>query len=87
MSFFDKFKLKKYETVNVSAPGNLKRNKIYAPASGETIPLEKISDGVFSEGILGQGCGIMPNDVTVYAPFDGKVVQIAETGQLGSGVN
>ena len=31
---------------------------IYAPIAGNAVSLSEINDGVFSEGILGQGCGI-----------------------------
>lgn len=52
---------------------------VYVPIPGEVISLKDIADGVFSEGILGQGVGIKPKEGLVYAPFDGKVVQIADT--------
>lgn len=52
---------------------------VYAPAPGEVISLKDIADGIFSEGILGKGVGIKPKEGLVYAPFDGKVVQIADT--------
>lgn len=53
--------------------------KIYAPVAGTAMTLSEIGDGVFSEGVLGQGCGIKPSEETVYAPFDGTIVQVAET--------
>lgn len=53
--------------------------KVYAPAAGTVITLSEIGDGVFSEGVLGRGCGIRPSEETIYAPFDGTVAQIAET--------
>jgi glucose-specific phosphotransferase system IIA component len=52
---------------------------IYAPVEGEVIPLKEIGDDVFSEEILGKGCGIKPSENTIVAPFDGMVCQIAET--------
>ncbi len=52
---------------------------IYVPLDGEVIPLEDIGDGVFSAGVLGQGCGINPTGETVYAPFDGEIILVAET--------
>lgn len=54
--------------------------EIKAPIKGNLIPLEQIGDGVFSEGILGQGCGIQPEEGCVYAPFGGTVISVAETG-------
>ena len=52
---------------------------LYLPIEGDVIPLAEIGDGVFSAGILGQGCGIKPADETVYAPVTGTVIQVAET--------
>lgn len=52
---------------------------IYAPMEGEVIPLEEIQDGVFSEGMLGKGCGMKPTVGKVYAPFDGEIVLITNT--------
>lgn len=52
---------------------------IYSPMNGEIITLEEIGDGVFSAGVLGQGCGIRPAEGKVYAPFDGEVILVADT--------
>ena len=57
-----------------SAPGCC-----YAPITGEIIPLKEIGDGVFSEGVLGEGCGIRPAEGKVYAPFDGEIILVADT--------
>lgn len=68
MGLFDKLKSK------------FNRNEtIYMPVIGKLISLEAIADGVFSAGILGMGAGIEPVEDVVYAPFDGKIVQIADT--------
>lgn len=53
---------------------------IYAPLSGKVILLSEIPDPVFSQGILGPGCGIEPVSQTVEAPFDGRVTLAADTG-------
>ena len=60
---------------------------VSAPLSGEAIPLEEIPDEVFSQGILGKGCGIEPAGETVCAPFDGEIVQVADTGHAIGLVN
>lgn len=52
---------------------------IYLPAEGTVIPLQEIGDGVFSEGILGPGCGFVPEKQTVYSPVDGEVTQTIDT--------
>lgn len=55
------------------------KGEVKAPVKGTLIPLNEIGDGVFSEGILGQGCGIQPDEGCVYAPFDGTVISVAES--------
>ena len=52
---------------------------VYGPIRGRVMPLEEIGDGVFSEGVLGPGCGIEPAEETVYAPFAGTVTQLTDT--------
>lgn len=53
---------------------------VYTPITGKVIPLIEIADGVFSEGILGAGCGIEPEEELVCAPFSGTIIQVADTG-------
>lgn len=55
------------------------KNTIYSPLSGTVITLEEINDGVFSTGVLGNGCGIKPSNETVVAPFDGEISMVADT--------
>lgn len=59
--------------------GNSGETQLSAPINGEVIPLEEIGDGVFSAGVLGQGCGIRPKEGRVWAPFDGTVILVADT--------
>lgn len=74
MGLFDKLRGKE-KAVEVST----EKNTLYLPIEGEVIPLEEIGDGVFSEGILGKGCGIKPKDEKVYAPVNGKITTVADT--------
>lgn len=53
---------------------------VMSPMKGKVIELKEVGDGVFSEGILGEGCGIQPEEGYVYAPFNGEVIQVADTG-------
>lgn len=53
--------------------------KIYAPVTGEYIPLSDIPDDVFASGMLGDGCGVIPHANEVVAPVDGHVEMIADT--------
>ena len=72
MGFFDKLFKKEAESQITT-----ERNTLYLPVKGKVIPLEEIGDGVFSEGVLGQGCGIIPAEEKVYAPANGTVSSIA----------
>lgn len=53
---------------------------IYAPVKGKTAAMESIPDETFSSGVLGKGLGIWPEAGTVFAPFDGEILQAADTG-------
>ena len=74
MGFFDKLRGK--DRGGASA---VKDGKVLAPVSGDVIPLEEFPDAVFSQGILGPGCGILPAGDTVVSPFDGTVTQLTDT--------
>ena len=75
MGLFDFLKGKRESSITVAT----EPNTLYLPIEGEVIALEGIDDGVFSAGILGQGCGIIPAGETVYAPANGTVTNIADT--------
>lgn len=47
---------------------------------GKIYPMEEIPDPVFAEGVLGICCGIEPEEEDIYAPDDGKITHVAETG-------
>ncbi len=52
---------------------------IYLPMNGNVISLAEINDGVFSEGMLGEGVAVEPSDGVVVAPFDGVVQMVYDT--------
>ncbi|MBQ1327643.1 MAG: PTS glucose transporter subunit IIA [Lachnospiraceae bacterium] len=52
----------------------------YIPVKGKAISYEEIPDETFAAGILGQGIGVVPKEGAVYAPFDGEISSVAETG-------
>ena len=62
---------------------------VTADAKGTVLKMEDIPDPVFSQGVLGQCCGIDPVEGKVYAPVDGEVTQIADSkhaiGFIGPG--
>lgn len=53
---------------------------IYAPAAGKVTILEEFPDELFSQEVLGPGCGILPSGDKVVAPFNGTVTQLTDTG-------
>lgn len=74
MGFFEKFK-KKNNNVEVAEQTGC----LYAPVSGTYISLKEVGDGVFSEGVLGSGCGILPEEGKIYAPVSGVISTVADT--------
>lgn len=46
---------------------------IKAPLAGEVEALANVDDVVFSQGMLGKGVAIFPDDGKVYAPFSGEI--------------
>ena len=53
---------------------------IASPAEGKAISLSEVSDATFAQEILGKGAAIVPEKGVIYAPFDGKVDVMFETG-------
>ena len=58
--------------------------QIFAPAAGEAVPITQVSDPTFGEKILGDGLAIKPSEGKIFAPCDGKVDMIFETGHAVS---
>ena len=48
-------------------------NEFKAFLQGKVIELKEVNDGVFSEGVLGEGLAIIPENDTLYAPIDGTI--------------
>ena len=46
--------------------------------TGEVISLKEVGDGVFSEGIMGEGLAIRPENNILYAPVDATVTVLME---------
>lgn len=58
---------------------NKSASDILSPITGTAMELSRIEDGVFSEGMLGQGAAIEPSEGKVYAPFNGRVSMVFDT--------
>lgn len=50
--------------------------KLTAFLSGKAIPLAEVGDGVFSEGVLGDGMAIIPENEILYAPVDAEIAAL-----------
>ncbi|MGO4744922.1 beta-glucoside-specific PTS transporter subunit IIABC [Serratia quinivorans] len=48
--------------------------QIFSPLSGQLVALEQVNDDVFSQGLLGQGVAILPQEGVLRAPLTGEVV-------------
>lgn len=57
---------------------------ICAPIAGQAVEIAEVPDPVFAEGLLGKGIAIQPADGKVYAPVDGTVSMMFETGHAVS---
>lgn len=56
-----------------------KTTVIAAPVAGEIVPIEEVPDATFSEGLLGHGFAVKPEEGRIYAPFDGTCLTIFDT--------
>ncbi|MBP7546994.1 MAG: PTS glucose transporter subunit IIA [Corallincola sp.] len=74
-------KLKKLVGDDLSSQDGI---KVYAPVSGEIVPIEDVPDVVFAEKIVGDGIAIRPTGSRVVAPCDGVVGKIFETNHAFS---
>lgn len=57
-----------------------KEKVVYSPLKGRVIPLSEVKDPVFSEGMMGPGVGIEPEDGNLCAPADGEITVAFPTG-------
>lgn len=59
-----------------------KTGELYSPISGRIIRLEEVNDPVFSEGMLGEGFAVIPEDKmqALQMPANGRIVSVSDTG-------
>lgn len=53
---------------------------LYAPVTGQAVPLSAVPDPVFAQGMVGDGVAIDPQGNEVRAPLDGRVQALFPTG-------
>ena len=61
-----------------------KTDDFYAPMAGKAVPITKVPDPTFAEGMLGNGIAIEPAEGKVYAPCDATVDMMFTTGHAVS---
>ncbi len=54
--------------------------------TGKVIPLKEVNDGVFSEGVMGDGLAIVPENETLYSPVDAEVSVLMEGSRHACGL-
>ncbi|MCI9306575.1 MAG: PTS system trehalose-specific EIIBC component [Lachnospiraceae bacterium] len=54
--------------------------------SGKVIPLKEVNDGVFSEGVMGEGIAVIPESEILYAPVDAEVTVVMEDSRHACGL-
>ena len=62
------------------------KNTLTAFLTGKVIPLKEVNDGVFSEGIMGDGVAIIPENDILYAPADAQVTVLMDESRHACGL-
>ncbi|MBN6826296.1 PTS transporter subunit IIABC [Staphylococcus caprae] len=58
---------------------DVSETELFAPGHGHIIPLSEVPDKVFSEKMMGDGVGFIPEKGEIVAPFDGTVKTVFPT--------
>lgn len=72
-------------TESKNAASNV-RTDLKACLDGKVIPLKEVGDGVFSEGIMGEGLAVIPENEILYAPVDAVVTVLMEESRHACGL-
>lgn len=81
-----KKKLTASERGAAAAEGNEDSKELKAFLSGKVIPLKEVNDGVFSEGVMGEGFAVIPESEILYAPADAEVTVVMEDSRHACGL-
>lgn len=76
---FDDIKEGNGESANITKGELNIQETVISPINGNVVPLSKVPDATFSDGVVGNGVAIMPKEGLVTAPFDGIVSMIPNT--------
>lgn len=81
-----KKKLQPKEVKSVEEVKSAEVTELKAVATGDVIALKEVNDGVFSEGIMGEGFAIIPENETIYAPADATVSLLMQESRHACGL-
>lgn len=62
------------------------RNQLRAFLRGNVISLKEVGDGVFSEGVMGDGLAILPEGEILFSPADAKVAVLMQESRHACGL-
>ena len=56
-----------------------KEHMLGAPVKGRAVPVAEVNDPTFSQGLLGGGVAVIPEEGKIYAPEDGTIGMVFDT--------
>ena len=77
---------RKLSAVSAPSQSGAAQQELKAFLSGKAISLKEVGDGVFSEGIMGDGLAIVPTDEVLRAPADAGVAVLMEDSRHACGL-
>ncbi len=77
---------RKLAAVSAPSQSGAAQQELKAFLSGKAISLKEVGDGVFSEGIMGDGLAIVPTDEVLRAPADAEVAVLMEDSRHACGL-
>lgn len=78
--------MKRSETEMIPEDTEEPVKELKAFLDGRVIPLKEVGDGVFSEGVMGDGLAVIPENETLCAPADGTVTVLMEESRHACGL-
>lgn len=77
---------RKLTAVSASPQSGAAQQELKAFLSGKAISLKEVGDGVFSEGVMGDGLAIVPTNEVLRAPADAEVAVLMEDSRHACGL-
>jgi len=62
------------------------KKELKAFLTGNVISLKEVNDGVFSEGVMGEGLAIVPENDVLYAPVDAEITVLMQDSRHACGL-